>query len=202
GLPRGPGPVLYQGTMAKKRKPTQPTKTRPGGMPAAEAKLLTDLRDMIQRARSGVAQAVNSAVVLLYWEIGRRIRTEILDEKRAEYGEEIVSTVSRQLAAEFGTGFSRPNVFRMVRFAEVFPDAEIVSTLSRQLSWSHFVEIIPLDDPMKRDFYAEMCRLEGWSVRALRDKLRGMLFERTALSKKPAELARQEPATRRAEDRL
>nr|WP_233579059.1 DUF1016 N-terminal domain-containing protein [Tautonia sociabilis] len=71
------------------------------------------------------------------------------------------------------------------QFAERFPDSEIVATLSRQLSWSHFVEIIPLDDPMKRDFYAEMCRIEGWSVRGLRDKLRGMLFERTALSKSP-----------------
>jgi len=188
--------------MAKKRKPTQPTKTRSGGMPAAEAKLLTDLRDMIQRARSGVAQAVNSAVVLLYWEIGRRIRTEILDEKRAPYGAEILSTVSKELASEFGQGFSIPNLSRMIRFAEHFPDPEIVATLSKQLSWSHFVQIIPLDDPIKRDFYAEMCRLEGWSVRALRDKIGGMLFERTALSKKPADLARQELAKLREEDRL
>ena len=70
----------------------------------------------------------------------------------------------------------------MIRFAEAFPTPEIVSTLSRQLSWSHFVEIIPLDDPLKRDFYAEMCRVERWSVRTLRDKIGGMLFERTALS--------------------
>jgi predicted nuclease of restriction endonuclease-like (RecB) superfamily len=106
------------------------------------------------------------------------------------------------LAPEFGEGFGTRNLFRMVRFAEVFPDEPIVVTLSRQLSWSHFVEIIPFDDPLKRDFYAEMCRLERWSVRTLRDKIGGMLFERTALSRKPAELARQELAALREEDRL
>jgi len=90
----------------------------------------------------------------------------------------------------------------MVRFAEVFPEQEIVSTVSRQLSWSHFVEIIPLEDDLHRDFYAEMCRIERWSVRTLRQKIAGMLYERTALSKKPEELAKKELATLREEDRL
>jgi predicted nuclease of restriction endonuclease-like (RecB) superfamily len=164
--------------------------------------LLSDLRALIHESREVVAQAVNSALVLLYWQVGHRIHDDILGQERAAYGEEIVSTLSRQLQAEFGNGFSRPNLFRMVRFAETFPDPQIVSTLSRQLSWSHFVEIIPLDDPLKRDFYAEMCRLERWSVRTLRGKLGGMLFERTALSKKPEELAKQELAKLRDEDRL
>jgi hypothetical protein len=85
------------------------------------------------------------ALVLLYWQVGRRTRTEILKSQRATYGEEIVSTVSRRSSAEFGNGYSRPNLFRTIRFAEVFPDREIVSTLSRQLGWSHFVEIISLE---------------------------------------------------------
>ncbi len=67
----------------------------------------------------------------------------------------------------------------MVRFAEIFPEGKIVSTLSRQLSWSHFVEIIPLKDDLQRNFYAEMCRIERWSVRTLRKKIDGMLYERT-----------------------
>ena len=90
----------------------------------------------------------------------------------------------------------------MLRFAEVFPDKEILLTLSRKLSWSHFVELIRQKDPLKRDFYTEMCRVENWSVRTLRSKIGGMLFERTALSKKPAKLAEQELASLRAEDQL
>src|SRR3954470_4950956 len=87
---------------------------------------------------------------------------------------------------------------RMIQLAEVFPDREIVVTLSRQLGWSHFLAILPLKDPLKRDFYAEMCRIERWSVRTLRAKIGGMLFERTALSKKPALLAKRELAALRA----
>jgi predicted nuclease of restriction endonuclease-like (RecB) superfamily len=145
---------------------------------------------------------VNAALVLLYWGIGDRIRRDILKEKRAEYGEEIVPVLAKQLIAEYGQGYSRPNLFRMVRFAEVFPDSEIVSTLSRQLAWSHFVEIIPLKEQLKRDFYAEMCRVERWSVRVLREKINGMLFERTALSRKPEELAAKELGQLREADRL
>ena len=166
------------------------------------AALLSDLQTLIRQAREQVAQAVNSALVLLYWQVGNRIRTDILGNKRAGYGEEIVSTLSKELATEFGDGFSRPNLFRMIRFVEVFPDRQIVSTLSKQLSWSHFVEIIPLKDELQRDFYAEMSRVERWSVRTLRDKIQGMLYQRTALSRKPKELAKQELTVLKDEDRL
>ena len=111
-------------------------------------------------------------------------------------------TLSRQLVKEFGNGFSRTNLFRMVRFAEVFPERKIVSTLSIQLSWSHFVEITHLKDELQRNFYAEMCRIERWSVRTLREKISGMLFERTAISKKPEVLVKQEIAALRNEDKL
>ena len=124
------------------------------------------------------------------WNVGRRIHAEILQKKRAAYGEEIVVTLSRQLAAEFGNGFSKPNVLRMVQFAEHFPEQRIVVTLSRQLTRSHFLAIFPVADPVQREFYVEMCRLERWSVRTLRKKIGATLFERTALSKKPARLAR------------
>ena len=110
--------------------------------------LLSDLRDLIQTARQGVARAIDSGLIALYWQIGQRIRQDILQEKRAEYGE------------------------------------EIVATLSRQLSWTHFVALIPLKDELQRDFYIEMCRLENWSTRTLRKKIQSMLFERTGLSKK------------------
>jgi hypothetical protein len=163
---------------------------------------LADIRQLIEQARGTVAQAVNAALGVHYWQVGKRIRRDILKSKRAAYGEGIVSTLSRRLSAEYGSGYSRPNLFRMIRFAEVFPDREIVSTLSRPLSWSHFTEIIALKDELQRDFYAEMCRIERWGVRTLRAKIGGMLFERTALSRKPAALVKQEIANLRAGDTL
>jgi predicted nuclease of restriction endonuclease-like (RecB) superfamily len=185
-----------------------PRRKRPAkkpDLPAVASKptvLAADIRQMIEVARQQVAQAVNAGLTTLYWQIGARIRQDILKNKRAEYGAEIVATLGRQLVPEFGRGFEEKNLRRMVQFAEVFPDAEIVATLRRQLGWSHFKEIIPLKDDLKRDFYAEMCRMERWSVRTLRRKIGGMLYERTALSKKPDQLIRQELDALRAEDKL
>ena len=104
--------------------------------------LLADVREMILTARQKVAQGVNSALVLLYWNIGRRIRVDILKEKRADYGKKIFYALSRKLTAEFGSGFSQANLFHMARCAEVFPQPQIVHALSGQLSWTHFRRII------------------------------------------------------------
>ena len=168
----------------------------------ADEKLLGDLRNLIQEARQDVARTVNSALVMLYWRVGQRIRKDILKEKRADYGERILPTLSAKLEVEFGQGFNEKSLRRMVQFAEIFRDEQIVATLSRQLGWSHFVEIIPLKDQLQREFYAEMCRVERWSVRILRQKIAGMLFERTALSRKPDELAKQELAALRDGDKV
>ena len=186
--------------MAKKGKKQKSDTTV--SLDIASQTLVHDLRNLISDARADVARTVNSTLVQLYWQIGTRVRTEVLKDERADYGERIVQTVSAQLTSEFGRGFGRRNLFQMVRFAEVFEDMQIVQTLSAQLSWSHFVEVIRQDDPLKRDFYAEMCRIENWSVRTLRSKIGGMLFERTAISKKPAKLAEQELAQLREEDKL
>ncbi len=156
------------------------------------ATLLSELQQLIRSARERVAAAVNAELTMLYWRIGERLRKEILREQRAEYGRQVVDAVSAGLLMQFGKGFERTNLFRMIRFAELFPDEQIVATLSPQLSWSHFVEILVVKDELSRKFYVEMCRLERWSVRTLRDKINGMLFERTALSRKPEELIRQE----------
>jgi len=166
------------------------------------AKLFGDLRTIIETGRGAVAQAVNAGLVLLYWSVGDRIRREILGEKRAKYGEEIVVTVSRQLTQEYGKGFSQRNLFNMIELAEAFPELRILQTLSAKLGWSHFLHLIPMKDDLKRDFYAEMCRLERWSVRTLRDKIRGMMYERTAISKKPEKLIRAELDALRDEDRM
>jgi predicted nuclease of restriction endonuclease-like (RecB) superfamily len=185
-------------------KPAKPRKktgavAKPAGKPEA---LLTELRELILSVRSQVAQTVNAGLTLLYWQVGDRIRREILKEKRAEYGAEIVSALSRQLVIEFGRGFSEKSLRHMIRFAEAFPDVKIVSSLLRQLSWTHFLSILYLKDPLQRDFYAEMCRIERWSTRTLQERIQSMLYERTALSKKPKKLIEQELKTLRDEDRL
>ena len=164
--------------------------------------LLADLRRMILQARESVARTVDAGLTALYWHIGRRMLQDVLKHKRADYGERIVSATGRQLEREFGRGYSEKSLRHMIRFAEAFPDERIVSALRRQLTWTHFKLLVYIEDPLKRDFYAEMCRLEGWNTRTLEKKIGGMLFERTALSKKPDLLIRQELDALRAEDRL
>ena len=126
--------------------------------------LIGDIRLLIETARHNVAITVNAGLTILYWQVGNRIRQDILKGKRADYGKKIVATLSQELTKEYGNGFNYTALTRMVRFAEIFPDTQIVATLSQQLSWSHFKEILPLKKPFQRDFYAEMCRIERWSV--------------------------------------
>jgi predicted nuclease of restriction endonuclease-like (RecB) superfamily len=164
--------------------------------------LLDDVRSLIDAARLQAARTVNSAMVVTYWSIGERIRREVLGDDRAEYGKQVVERLAAQLTAEYGTGFSRPNLFKMMQFAEAFPSGGIVSTLSRQLSWSHVVELLTVAEPLRREFYAQMCATEHWSVRTLRRKIDGMLFERTAISRQPEELAVRELEALRDEDRM
>jgi predicted nuclease of restriction endonuclease-like (RecB) superfamily len=155
-----------------------------------------------RETRQAVATTVNAALTTLYWRIGKRVKEEILKGERAEYGEQIIATLSRQLETEYGRGFSEKSLRHMLRFAEAFPDRRIVSALMRQLSWTHFLSIIYLRDSLQRDFYAEMCRIEHWSTRTLQKKIDSMLYERTALSKKPEELARIELDALREENKL
>jgi predicted nuclease of restriction endonuclease-like (RecB) superfamily len=173
------------------------------GLPVAKPNaLISDVRELILQAREGVARAVDSGLTTLYWHVGRRVRQDILKGKRAEYGEKIVHALSAQLVAEFGRGFTVRNLFNMIRFAEVYPDPKIVSALRAQLGWTHFRQIIAMDDPLKRDFYAEMCRIERWNTRTLEKKIGSMLFERTALSRKPAKLAQMELNQLREADKI
>jgi hypothetical protein len=127
-------------------------------LPAADTALVAELRQLIDAARQRAATAVNAELTQLYWRIGERIHREILGSQRAGYGEEIVATLGRQLSADYGRGFSTKSLRHMVRFAEAFPEAAIVSTLSRQLAWSHFLELIYLKEPLARDFYTHWSR--------------------------------------------
>jgi len=147
--------------------------------------LLSDLRGLIEQARQQVAQTANSTLTLLYWQVGQRIYLDVLAGQRASYGEEILPTLSAKLEPDYGKGFSARNLARMIKFVEVFPDEQIVVSLVRQLSWSHFIEILPLKQPLEREYYAELCRVERWSVRTLRERIGSQLYLRTAISKQP-----------------
>ncbi|WP_309713563.1 PDDEXK nuclease domain-containing protein [Armatimonas sp.] len=168
--------------------------------PATE-QLIADLRGLIESARTRVAVAANREQTLLYWDLGQRIREDILHEKRAPYGKQIVSTVSRQLIEDYGSGYSRQNLFRMMQTVEYFPDRAMVDKVAAVVQWSHFVEVLPLRDPLEREFYISMCHACRWSIRGLRREIAGALFTRTALSRNTDELVRQELAALRDEDR-
>lgn len=157
--------------------------------------LLADLRQIIDSARTRVASTANYELTMMYWHIGERINRDVLANQRAEYGKQIVSTVARQLQALYGSrGFDEKSIRRMMQFASVFLDEKIVAPLARQLSWSHFLEVIPVKDALQREFYLTMAASERWSKRTLRGKIDGMLYERTAIATKPDELIRKELA--------
>lgn len=155
-------------------------------------KLFHDIVQMIQQGRNRVATEVNATVVLLYWSIGKRVNDAILIDKRADYGDQIIENISAQLSRDFGKGYSRSALFRMVRFARLYPNNQIVATVSRQLSWSHVVLLCQMDEDIRRDFYLHMACIEHWGVRTLREKMGSMLFERTVISKKPEEVIKYE----------
>ena len=140
-------------------------------VPPVSGELAADICGLIEAVRLRVAQTVNAELVLLYWQIGDRIRRDVLGQTRAGYGEEIVSTLSRQFTAAYGAGFSRQNLFHMMRFVEAWPDRDQVAALAPYLGWSHFKEILYLENDLKRQFYSEMGRLERWSVRTLRERV-------------------------------
>ncbi len=155
--------------------------------------LVDDLRQIINQTRNRVAVNVNAELTLMYWHIGERINREVLGNERAEYGKQIVLTVSRQLQSEYGDkGFEPRTIRRMMQFASLFPDLQIVTPLVTQLSWTHFLLVMPIKDPLAREFYLTMAANQRWSKRTLEAKIDGMLYERTAIATKPDELIKQE----------
>lgn len=163
--------------------------------------LMNDLRYIIDQARGRVATTANYTMTMMYWHIGERINREVLGNQRAEYGKQIVVSIVQQLQEEYGSkGFEERNIRRMMQFASIFPDEQILSPLVSQLSWSHFLMVMPLKDDLKREFYLTMAASERWSKRTLKDKIDSMLFERTAIASKPDELIKKELASLRNDD--
>ncbi len=164
--------------------------------------LIDDLRQIIDSARSHVATTANYELTMMYWHLGDRINRDLLNNERAEYGQQIVSTLSTQLTELYGKDFSPRNLHRMMQFSQLFSNEEIVSTLATKLFWSHFMEVLPLKEDVAREFYITMAANERWSVKRLRKEIDGMLFERTAIATKPEELIKSELANLRDNETL
>jgi len=165
---------------------------------ASQESLIQDLRQIIEQTRGHVAATANYSLTMMYWHIGERINREVLGNHRADYGKQIVSAVSTQLQTEYGKkGFETRSIWRMMQFAQLFPDYKIVSAVSTQITWSHVVEILPLKDELQREFYLTLAASERWSIRQLRKEIDGMLYERTAIATKPDELIKKELSTLR-----
>ena len=154
--------------------------------------LFNIISQLIENAKNNVVRNVNTELVLLYWNIGNIIQKEILKNKRADYGKEVIVNLSKQLTAKYGKGYTETNLRYFLRFVEYFHDYQIVHTLCEEFSWSHFRTLMYINDDIKRDFYIEICKMERWSVRTLKNKVDGMLFERTAIAKKPDKQIKQE----------
>ena len=154
--------------------------------------LFSEIRQLIDAAKQRAAVAINAEITLLYWQVGDRIQTEILQRQRAEYGKQVITELSRQLTQTYGKGWSERQLRYCILIAEVFPDQEILHTLCAKLSWSHLKLIMGIDDRLKRNFYIEITQLENWSVRQLQERINSMLFERTAISRKPEETIRHD----------
>ena len=147
-----------------------------------EKSLFTHVAKIIETRKRRAGILVNQEITLMYWEIGKYIGSVLLGNERAEYGKRIVASLSQQLAERYGKGFQRVNMTRMIKFAEIFPDPKIVSTLSEQLSWSHFVEILLLKDQEARMYYAQDAIERNLGVRDLRKQIARKAYERREIA--------------------
>lgn len=164
--------------------------------------VITEIKHMINQSRERVATAINEEISKLYWQIGRRITTEVLQHGDSGYGKRIFQQISSELTLQYGKGWGTRHLRDCVKVAEKIPDIEILHTLCAKLSWSHLRLLFSIDEQIKRDFYIEICILENWSVRQLQERMKSMLFERTAISKKPEETIQHDLRLLRQENKL
>lgn len=154
--------------------------------------LMAEIQQLIDESRRQVAVSVNASLTLLYWQVGKRVNDEVLHNQRADYGKQVVSELAARLTAEYGAGWGENQLRKCMKFAQTFADEAIVYAVRTQLSWTHLRILMFMDDPLKRDFYMEMCRIEKWSSRQLQERVQSMLYERTAISRKPEQTIQNE----------
>jgi predicted nuclease of restriction endonuclease-like (RecB) superfamily len=154
--------------------------------------LYTDICELIENTRQRVATTANAEICIMHWQIGKRIKEDVLFSKRAGYGKQIIKNLAEKLMVKYGKGWSDRKLLHCIRSAYIFSEEEIVYATRIQLTWTHLRSIMFIDDELKRAFYMEMCRIEHWDTRTLNEKLDAQLYERTALSKKPENVIKKE----------
>ena len=147
-----------------------------------EQHLMLELSQLIEQSQQQLVMQANSTLTLLFWHIGDRINQNVLQNKRAGYGKQIIVALSRQLTEKYGRNFEEKNLRRMLQFADQFTDEEIVVTLSRQLSWSHFLILLPIKNIDAKLFYAKLAIAQGLAIRELRKQIAAKVFERTTIA--------------------
>lgn len=152
-----------------------------------ESELFSEISRLIRESHNRVAAAVNAEMAELYWQVGDTINQKVLGGERAEYGAEVVRSLSKRLTEAYGRGWGVQHLRHCMRLARTFPHDEKFYALRRELSWTSIRTLSYIENPLERDFYAEMCKLNHWSLRTLNGRIKSMLFERTAISKKPEE---------------
>jgi predicted nuclease of restriction endonuclease-like (RecB) superfamily len=153
-------------------------------------RLLFGIEQLIERTGRSIAVYLNTQISCLYWSIGNYIITEMQYEIYSQHGQQILATLSQTLTEKFGKGYTHSALTRMMKVAEAYSE-EMFATVSQTLSWSHFIELVAIEDTTKRLFYQQMCMVENWSIRTLRQKEDSMLFERTVIAAKPDDVILQ-----------
>jgi predicted nuclease of restriction endonuclease-like (RecB) superfamily len=169
---------------------------------AQKNRLFGDIKKLIEQSKQHISVAVNSTMTMLYWRVGKRIKTDVLQNKRAEYGKEVIKQLSDNLTKQYGKGWGEKHLRHCLRFAEIFPDANIVSALRRQLTWTHIKTVLYIEEDLKRTFYVELCKLERWSTRVLEERINSMLYERTVISRKLEETVKHDLELLKNEQKL
>lgn len=157
-----------------------------------EEQLYNDLCGIIDDVRGRIATYVNTGVCLTNWYVGKRIKEDVLYNQRADYGKQILKNIAKQLINKYGSGWGYEKLKHCVRSAYLFSEDEIRYATSTQLNWTHLRILMAVSDNLARQFYMEMCNIERWSTRTLEEKIDEQLYERTAISRRPEEVIKQE----------
>lgn len=177
-------------------------KSKPSDVKKITSALFNKVSLLIENSKTNIAVSINYELTLMNWQIGYHIQNEILQSKRASYGKQIVVTLSQKLTEKYGKGWGEKHLRHCLRSAETFSEEQILYAVRRQLTWTHIKTISYIEDELKRNFYLEMCIIDRWSTRQLNDRISSMLYERTAISKKPDETIKQDLQLLKDEQKL
>lgn len=171
-------------------------------MPVKEDAMFERVSSLISASHMRASKAVNAEMTLLYWQIGKLLCEVVLGGSRQAYGSKALESLSRRLTSVYGRGWSAHHLRQCMHLATVFPDEDYLYAVRTKLSWTCIRAVMYIDDPCKREFYIEMCKLNGWSSRTLRERIKSMLYERTAIAKKPEKVIANDLAQLREEGKL